>query len=143
MRRAGSRSRIVRPFLCGFDHVVDLDKALAAKEPQWWALGPRRDRLAQQLRQRAFNPAHRYCPEGAAFMKLQAAKCDAAEVVGFLQDRVEYRGEIAGRGIDDAQDLGGGGLLVERLREFGGAVAHRSEERRVGKECRSRWSPYH
>src|SRR5574341_1908592 len=22
-------------------------------------------------------------------------------------------------------------------------VAHRSEERRVGKECRSRWSPYH
>src|SRR6266487_1753956 len=24
-----------------------------------------------------------------------------------------------------------------------GAVAPRSEERRVGKECRSRWSPYH
>ena len=23
------------------------------------------------------------------------------------------------------------------------AVSHRSEERRVGKECRSRWSPYH
>ena len=23
------------------------------------------------------------------------------------------------------------------------AVKHRSEERRVGKECRSRWSPYH
>ena len=23
------------------------------------------------------------------------------------------------------------------------AVMHRSEERRVGKECRSRWSPYH
>ena len=22
-------------------------------------------------------------------------------------------------------------------------VKHRSEERRVGKECRSRWSPYH
>ena len=24
-----------------------------------------------------------------------------------------------------------------------GCVAERSEERRVGKECRSRWSPYH
>ena len=24
-----------------------------------------------------------------------------------------------------------------------GAVPNRSEERRVGKECRSRWSPYH
>ena len=22
-------------------------------------------------------------------------------------------------------------------------IGHRSEERRVGKECRSRWSPYH
>ena len=22
-------------------------------------------------------------------------------------------------------------------------LVHRSEERRVGKECRSRWSPYH
>src|SRR2546427_11059170 len=25
----------------------------------------------------------------------------------------------------------------------GAAFKHRSEERRVGKECRSRWSPYH
>ena len=24
-----------------------------------------------------------------------------------------------------------------------GCFGHRSEERRVGKECRSRWSPYH
>ena len=24
-----------------------------------------------------------------------------------------------------------------------GVIAQRSEERRVGKECRSRWSPYH
>src|SRR3712207_3254588 len=27
--------------------------------------------------------------------------------------------------------------------ELGYALSHRSEERRVGKECRSRWSPYH
>ena len=26
---------------------------------------------------------------------------------------------------------------------FGLVGANRSEERRVGKECRSRWSPYH
>src|SRR6266566_3624234 len=26
---------------------------------------------------------------------------------------------------------------------FAGSVGARSEERRVGKECRSRWSPYH
>src|SRR3712207_8217590 len=28
-------------------------------------------------------------------------------------------------------------ILIEQL------VSNRSEERRVGKECRSRWSPYH
>src|SRR3712207_8231697 len=35
--------------------------------------------------------------------------------------------------------------LIERLpeKESWTAEAARSEERRVGKECRSRWSPYH
>ena len=40
--------------------------------------------------------------------------------------------------------------LVEKQRVDGHIPAHlrlliltRSEERRVGKECRSRWSPYH
>ena len=39
---------------------------------------------------------------------------------------------------------------VKRLKEYGlepvfmpNALKGRSEERRVGKECRSRWSPYH
>src|SRR5204863_9223941 len=27
--------------------------------------------------------------------------------------------------------------------DFGGSIRARSEERRVGKECRSRWAPYH
>ena len=31
-------------------------------------------------------------------------------------------------------------MLVPRLQKI---VINRSEERRVGKECRSRWSPYH
>src|SRR5256885_1852525 len=31
----------------------------------------------------------------------------------------------------------------DRMRMVEIAVADRSEERRVGKECRSRWSPYH
>ena len=34
--------------------------------------------------------------------------------------------------------------ILKRMVAFpGGAVVERSEERRVGKECRSRWSPYH
>ena len=31
----------------------------------------------------------------------------------------------------------------QRLREAFDYAHRRSEERRVGKECRSRWSPYH
>src|SRR2546422_1379263 len=46
----------------------------------------------------------------------------------------------------DRLDVGGvthplpPGLLDQMLARMGGV---RSEERRVGKECRSRWSPYH
>ena len=29
------------------------------------------------------------------------------------------------------------------VEEFWNGIKTRSEERRVGKECRSRWSPYH
>src|SRR3989441_12352352 len=36
----------------------------------------------------------------------------------------------------------GSKLVMSRAGEFGNE-AMRSEERRVGKECRSRWSPYH
>ena len=35
--------------------------------------------------------------------------------------------------------LGGGKKMMVRLNNYN----RRSEERRVGKECRSRWSPYH
>ena len=36
-----------------------------------------------------------------------------------------------------------GGMGEMWKREFAGWFLGRSEERRVGKECRSRWSPYH
>ena len=35
------------------------------------------------------------------------------------------------------------GAIVEGEVADGEVLATRSEERRVGKECRSRWSPYH
>jgi len=43
---------------------------------------------------------------------------------------------------DQADALGYHDLTSEGL-PIGKAFAKRSEERRVGKECRSRWSPYH
>src|SRR3712207_8784420 len=45
------------------------------------------------------------------------------------------------RGIrDEAATLANSDRLARRTR---GYARLRSEERRVGKECRSRWSPYH
>ena len=35
------------------------------------------------------------------------------------------------------------GLFMYKATGWGDAYPRRSEERRVGKECRSRWSPYH
>src|ERR1039458_6529302 len=35
------------------------------------------------------------------------------------------------------------GDILQLILEKRGQMDHRSEERRVGKECRSRWSPYH
>src|SRR3712207_9365355 len=48
------------------------------------------------------------------------------------------RGSLSGP-LDDAAALGR--TLAAELLDRG--AAERSEERRVGKECRSRWSPYH
>ena len=35
------------------------------------------------------------------------------------------------------------GTQFVRVHEYTEELSSRSEERRVGKECRSRWSPYH
>src|SRR3712207_6955856 len=48
--------------------------------------------------------------------------------------------------LDGVVDVGGErfhGQVLEALEDVLHGLAHRSEERRVGKECRSRWSPYH
>src|SRR5258706_10742142 len=65
---------------------------------------------------------------------------------------------IIGRVVELAREVGADELSRSVVRDLardavladvrgedgvGGAGDHRSEERRVGKECRSRWSPYH
>src|SRR3712207_8416446 len=64
-------------------------------------------------------------------------------------ERGEQPELVLERHADPARWLARGVTAAERLapRHAGGALvgrqAVRSEERRVGKECRSRWSPYH
>ena len=47
--------------------------------------------------------------------------------------------------IGEHTDYNGGHVFpcALTLGTYGAARKRRSEERRVGKECRSRWSPYH
>src|SRR2546430_8931578 len=67
---------------------------------------------------------------------------EAAEPVGqavFAEDRQDF-GEPAGVALD-AEEGGEGHGTIPGSRDAERSA--RSEERRVGKECRSRWSPYH
>src|SRR5260221_2053373 len=61
----------------------------------------------------------------------------------FRPPRNEHRkpGAYAPFGLGDHTCLGAGIAEVQLMTTM--ATLLRSEERRVGKECRSRWSPYH
>ena len=71
--------------------------------------------------------------------------CRGCEILFSCSD---YAGRITRRNLDHAsfqefeESLGVFLFLFGRFGEYAGDL-FRSEERRVGKECRSRWSPYH
>ena len=56
----------------------------------------------------------------------------AATVLGLPPNLADYP-----KGLETAQQM------VKQEKNANKRVQLRSEERRVGKECRSRWSPYH
>jgi len=71
-------------------------------------------------------------------------------IVGGSEEIVEKCKDILnvmGKNVIHVGDIGMGGTVKLANQVLVGvnavAVAERSEERRVGKECRSRWSPYH
>ena len=53
---------------------------------------------------------------------------------------IEYRSDMR---IEYVDHMGGDKRIAQAARVSVGNDQSRSEERRVGKECRSRWSPYH
>ena len=55
----------------------------------------------------------------------------------------EVPGVITAIQFQSGQEIEAGAPLVQLNNESDLARLRRSEERRVGKECRSRWSPYH
>src|SRR3712207_7321788 len=71
--------------------------------------------------------------------------CSSDLVSGAYQAEV-FRGafQVVSRGeIEAARSVGMHRWLMFRRIIAPQVLRYRSEERRVGKECRSRWSPYH
>src|SRR3712207_6316204 len=61
-----------------------------------------------------------------------------------LLDRVVAEADAAMRSVFDTPAATAREGWERAIAAYAGTFeAHRSEERRVGKECRSRWSPYH
>ena len=56
----------------------------------------------------------------------------------FMPNAESFMLKVKGESMINAGIFDGDNILVEKCDNV-----HRSEERRVGKECRSRWSPYH
>src|SRR5215217_7380827 len=76
--------------------------------------------------------------EGARFKEeLDADSLDLVEVVMGLEERFDI--SVPEEDLEGVTTVGQAVDLV--LSKVGAEM--RSEERRVGKECRSRWSPYH
>jgi len=76
-------------------------------------------------------------------MLLELFKCpadllnDIPKIEAILVDVVEkVKATLVNKNFHHFSPHGVSGVVVI-------AESHRSEERRVGKECRSRWSPYH
>ena len=78
---------------------------------------------------------HKICGQPMVFYALQAVQSATSEkpvmVIGHGAEAVQAAVGEAAHFVIQAEQLGTGHAVM------------RSEERRVGKECRSRWSPYH
>src|SRR3989454_8251811 len=70
--------------------------------------------------------------------------CDPKKVLVGAAELVDWHRRMQGRGVSGDAHISWPELMQFK-RTFTDPVPadRRSEERRVGKECRSRWSPYH
>src|SRR5262249_30576031 len=92
----------------------------------------RPQRLAYELGKRWRHTTQGWNLKTAALVDQKHTKSGPAHLHRLFQDRVEYRGEIAGRRIDDLQYLGGRGLLLQGLARLGQEprVFHRDDRLR-------------
>src|SRR5574337_101953 len=93
-------------------------------------------RLSKTIAQRQADRIRRRLADAGHDIEVEIVEFDAACPGDAVFVWAEFEGSRAGFGA-----LGERGKPAERVADE--AAGARSEERRVGKECRSRWSPYH
>src|SRR3712207_5226170 len=127
-------SAVVRRLLSTTDAVVvNLDKMTYAASPE--SLGPwLRDRRHVHLRADICDPA----AVRAAFAEWKPERVMHLAAESHVDRSIDGPAEFIRTNV-----VGTFTLLQEARRHWSRLGPTRSEERRVGKECRSRWSPYH
>ena len=122
------RGRLERD-LIDLRRIGDLRETLTLKQ------GPSRRRVARSIAlPQSFGepvrcPVDRDRAHMLAVIELKSGMVDAANALRLVEDRIEHRREVAGRGIDDLQHLGGRGLLLQGFARLGDEprVLHRDD----------------
>src|SRR5215472_2926699 len=96
-----------------FSYIVDVDKSGAVDQRLRARIVEAAEPLPHLFPEPLRISARCYGPEGLTVIKQQPTMANGAEAVRLFQHRVEYRCEVAGRGIDDLQYLGGRGLPLQ------------------------------
>src|SRR5262249_10892800 len=108
------------------DDSVALQQARSGMSRRWFV------GLSQKFRPPARDTALCNGADFASIVKLQSADGDPTEVMRLLQDCRIHRIEVPGRRIDNLQDLGSRGLLLQRLARLGNEprILHRDHRLR-------------
>jgi len=102
--------------------IRDMDQAFTLQQPFVRGAGIAWERLTQRFRELFRQSVRRNCPEVISLTDNQSAIGGAAEGVRRLQYRVEHRGKVARRGVDNLQYLSGRGFPLERFVTLGCAL---------------------
>ncbi len=92
------------------------------------------DRISQEVCIGLRDTIRRNGAEDLAIEHPHQAEVELAQADRPFEHRVEHRPEIAGRGVNDPQDLGGRGLLIERLACLGDEPRIFHRDHRLGGE---------
>ena len=76
---------------------------------------------------------------GSIYARVRTGKANMKVVTGFTIKQLEWE-KYRSLQYTSSALMSSIGI---KYGQFAQVLARRSEERRVGKECRSRWSPYH